>query len=177
MESHLIRKAAGTPPPPPLPSGPGGYALVIRLDEERTLRVGRLGRIEFPAGLYVYLGSALGGLAPRIRRHLRRRKKRHWHIDALTAAARPTEVWLAESETRVECAWARAALDTAGASAPAPRFGASDCRCRSHLVRLPGEAALTDLYDVLAGPHLSGRLRRITTGRPRPRHRAATPGR
>ena len=61
----------------------GFYQLVVRLGRRRTIVVGRLGRFEFPAGYYVYTGSAKRGLESRIARHLRRRKRMRWHIDYL----------------------------------------------------------------------------------------------
>ena len=63
------------------PRGPGTYMLVLRLPKRRRLAVGRLGDFEFPAGYYLYAGSAQGGLRGRVLRHLRADKKRHWHID------------------------------------------------------------------------------------------------
>jgi Uri superfamily endonuclease len=57
-------------------------------------------------------------------------KKKRWHIDYLLAEATVTEVVFGETETRAECAVARAL----GAQFERiPGFGASDCRCASHL--------------------------------------------
>ena len=64
----------------------GAYALLLRLATSRRLIVGRLASREFPKGHYIYLDSALNGLEGRLRRHLRRDKKPHWHIDVLTNA-------------------------------------------------------------------------------------------
>ncbi len=127
---------------PDLPAEPGGYALVFRLDKTIRVRPGRLGVIELPPGHYLYLGSALSGLAPRLARHLRRRKKRHWHIDALTSAVRPEQVWWAAAGVRLECDWSKFALTEPEAFVPVPGFGSSDCRCRAHLIRLDSPAAL-----------------------------------
>ena len=49
----------------------GSYVLVLKLEEDKRLTIGRLGTFEFPAGLYLYCGSALNGLEARVRRHLR----------------------------------------------------------------------------------------------------------
>ncbi len=51
----------------------GTYVLVMRLGRLRRVRVGRLGVQEFPAGLYLYVGSAFGpgGLRARIRASVR----------------------------------------------------------------------------------------------------------
>ena len=111
----------------------GSYVLVIDLEQDTRLTVGRLGTFDFPAGRYLYLGSALNGLEGRVRRHLRRDKKLHWHVDYLTTAADVSEVWWAISEERLECRWAEAAL-ARGGQVVAPGFGSSDCRCPTHLV-------------------------------------------
>ena len=56
-----------------LPTERGSYALHLRLARSRVLQIGRLGRFTFPAGEYIYVGSALGagGLRSRVGRHLR----------------------------------------------------------------------------------------------------------
>jgi len=136
---------------PRLPAGKGTYALVVRLETPCKLNVGKLGPVEFPAGYCLYFGSALGGLAGRIRRHLRRRKKPWWHIDYLTRVAAPEEVWWNESAGRAECDWAAAGLLLPGATTPAPGFGASDCRCNSHLVHVPERPTVDDFRRAL-GP-------------------------
>ena len=129
----------------------GSYALVIRLAHEERLTVGRLGAFDFPAGYYLYLGSARNGLAGRVGRHLRRDKKLHWHIDYLTAATGVCQVWWCgdgrETERR-ECEWAQAALKR-GATVKAPGFGASDCRCPTHLLYLENRSGMMQLRQTL----------------------------
>ena len=116
----------------------GSYALIMRLERDTPLTLGRLGNFNFPACLYLYAGSALNGLESRVRRHLRRDKdkKRHWHIDHLTAVAPVCQIWWAADELRRECEWAGIAQDWGG-KIVAPGFGASDCRrCPAHLLYL-----------------------------------------
>lgn len=131
----------------------GTYALLLRLDAPETVIVGALGALTFPAGWYLYLGSAQGpgGLAARLARHRRRGNKRfHWHIDYLRAVAALVEVWTSVGE-RQECDWATAAAALPGAHVVAPRFGASDCRCPTHLlhyVRRPEASELEKLIRV-----------------------------
>jgi len=124
----------------------GAYCLLIRFRRRQRLRVGRLGVFDFPAGFYVYCGSALGGLAARLRRHVRKAKRLHWHIDYLLAspAARIVETRTYPSERRLECVLARAVLATPGARVAAPGFGSSDCRagCPAHLIYFPRRPAL-----------------------------------
>ncbi|MBI4216843.1 MAG: GIY-YIG nuclease family protein [Chloroflexi bacterium] len=115
----------------------GTYALALHLETPQTLLVGRLGVFSFPPGYYLYLGSALGSLAPRLERHLAGSGRRHWHIDYLRAVATPVGAAYAKTAEREECRWARAALALPGATVVSPRFGASDCRCAAHLFRFP----------------------------------------
>ena len=62
-------------------SQPGCYSLVINLKQRKKIRVGKRGEAEFQPGLYVYTGSAMGGLRARLLRHLSDTKKMRWHID------------------------------------------------------------------------------------------------
>lgn len=96
--------------------------------------VGRLGALRLQPGFYVYLGSALGpgGLRARIARHLRRAKRWHWHIDYLRAYTRPDRLWYSADASRREHRWAMAMQAMPGATA-IDGFGASDCKCVSHL--------------------------------------------
>ncbi|MFC2058647.1 DUF123 domain-containing protein [Chloroflexota bacterium] len=112
----------------------GTYALILSLDAESTITIGKLGIFTFLPGYYLYTGSALGGLAPRIRRHLEGNGKLHWHIDYLRQEAIPVEVWYLISSEKLECAWYKAAAGMPGARSPVAGFGSSDCCCRSHLV-------------------------------------------
>jgi len=114
----------------------GGYVLVLALRRPATLRIGRLGAFHFPAGTYLYTGSALGpgGLAARLAHHRRLNPSPHWHIDYLRPQAQLCEIWSAASAERLECTWAGVLLSLPGARVIAPRFGASDCRCPAHLI-------------------------------------------
>ncbi len=120
-----------------LTSAPGTYALGLVISEAQTLAVGALGSHHFPAGLYIYVGSAwgAGGLAARVGRHLRGGNRRHWHIDYLRTASNPVAFWLAPGE-HLECTWATFLLKEAGGQIIVPRFGASDCTCAAHLTYL-----------------------------------------
>ena len=133
----------------------GSYVLVLNLAEDTQLTVGRLGTFEVPAGLYLYCGSALNGLEARVRRHLRQDKKRHWHIDYVTAVAPVKEVWWLESEARWECRWAEAIMGRGG-WVVVPGFGSSDCRCPTHLLRLDGNSDTDAVHRALFGASGSG---------------------
>ena len=116
----------------------GTYALVLHLEQREEITVGKLGTFTFPAGYYLYVGSALGpgGLEARLARHRRREKKLRWHVDYLLAHAQLMEVWSAASTDKLECLWAQVAQALPGTEVPVPGFGSSDCRCLSHLIYL-----------------------------------------
>ena len=151
-----------------IPSRPGTYVLIMRLDRSPRLQVGKLGSLHSPVGWYTYVGSALGpgGLAARLARHRQREKGLHWHIDYLLAASDLTEIWWAVSPKRWECAWAEWLSQMPGATVPLPGFGASDCRCPAHLLRFAHRPSASGLAAQLEEPPslCCTVLARLTTG-------------
>ncbi len=106
------------------------YQIFFSVESHRHLAIGKLGTFDFPAGDYVYTGSARIGLEKRIARHLATEKIRRWHIDYLLTGS-----WV--QITAIYLWWEKECCinqQTAGAII-VPRFGASDCRagCGSHL--------------------------------------------
>ena len=136
----------------------GVYVLWLRLRGDRTLVVGRLGRVRFPEAVYAYVGSARGpgGLEARLARHHASRKPMRWHIDYLRPDCDWLEVWVCEGPAAGECDWA-GRLGSLPGAAPVSGFGASDCRCGSHLLR----------FDALPALRLPG-ARRVVGPWPRP---------
>ena len=143
-----------------LPDSSGTYALLLALSQSVQLRVGALGECRFETGWYVYLGSALGpgGLSARVGRHIGAQGRMHWHIDYLTRVVEVVRVGWRVGVERRECGWAQAVGGWPGARLALARFGASDCRCDTHLwtfseqpdlARLPGAIALLDLAEPL----------------------------
>lgn len=112
----------------------GTYVLILTLDKEAAIAVGKLGMFSFPAGYYLYIGSALGGLFARVRRHIQGGKKIHWHIDYLRQKAKVVEIWYMVSEGSLECSWSQAAANLPEAQSLPVGFGSSECSCRSHLL-------------------------------------------
>jgi sugar fermentation stimulation protein A len=108
----------------------GCYLLVLRLSAKRSIRVGKLGRIRFQPGFYVYVGSAKRGLKPRIERHRRVHKKLFWHIDYFREYADIAGIIMFQTSADLECRLARAVHPLADGAVPA--FGCSDCVCPSH---------------------------------------------
>ena len=114
-----------------LPDGlRGNYILFLQLSKEQIIIIGKLSGINFSRGFYAYVGSAMGGIKTRLGSHLNRGGRRHWHIDYLAEKAQIKAVIIYETEHNSECALAQA-LGSQFVSIQG--FGASDCRCQSHL--------------------------------------------
>jgi Uri superfamily endonuclease len=116
---------------------PGCYSLMVDLKRKKIIRVGKLGEAVFPAGTYVYTGSAMKGLGARLQRHCRRKKKIHWHIDYLLTLpeARIKKIILYPAAPAQECRQNKRIATQPGAAVILKNFGASDCKsgCASHL--------------------------------------------
>lgn len=108
----------------------GIYALLIRQPSEIELEVGSLGKVQFLEGGYAYIGSALGGLEGRIKRHLGDEKKIYWHIDYFLEKATVQKVVYGLTEEEKECEIAKRVSEYLDSI---EGFGSSDCNCNSHL--------------------------------------------
>jgi Uri superfamily endonuclease len=117
---------------------PGTYALVFACPEPITLVVGALGPIRLDSGHLLYLGSAFGpgGLAGRLRHHLRPIVRPRWHVDYLHEGASLLGAWCAAGPRELEHVWARALADRRGFRVAHPHFGSSDCDCETHLLHV-----------------------------------------
>jgi Uri superfamily endonuclease len=123
----------------------GIYTLILFLSKEVHLNIGKLGKRMFPEGYYTYTGSAFGkgasSLKNRITRHMRKKKKKFWHIDYLLANENVSikAVVVAETNENMECTLNRYLKNIEGAKVQVKEFGASDCRkkCGSHLLYFP----------------------------------------
>ena len=122
----------------PLNAGKGVYLIQCELSETRRISIGKLGRFLFQKGVYLYVGSAFGpgGIRARVNHHLKISDKPHWHMDYLRKFVTIKELWLFETESRIEHAWARILLNMRGMETPIPGFGSSDCTCVAHLFYL-----------------------------------------
>jgi sugar fermentation stimulation protein A len=47
----------------------GSYVLILELERARKIRVGKLGKVSFRRGFYLYVGSAMANLSKRMERH------------------------------------------------------------------------------------------------------------
>ena len=114
----------------------GTYCLCINIEEDISINVGALGEIDFPSGSYIYVGSALNSLLPRLKRHIKNSRGdhdvTHWHIDYLLRDQNVSieTIYINDNGEKLECALA---TKIAECGEPTPQFGCSDCKCLSHL--------------------------------------------
>ncbi len=117
----------------------GTYLLFIHISEDITI-VRRKQPIELTKGNYIYVGSAFGagGLASRLHRHVRKQKKKHWHIDQVTMHKASEIIGIAISiNQKKECELYKLLSKIDGFS-PIPGIGNSDCKnkCESHFLAI-----------------------------------------
>jgi Uri superfamily endonuclease len=120
----------------------GSYVLIIELKKNKEIKIGKLGNIPFRKGYYAYIGSALNNLEKRIKRHLKKVKNIHWHIDYFLKNSEIIEIYYKENTSSEECSNADRFKQILSFI---PEFGCSDCNCKSHLFY--GEKK--DLNDVI----------------------------
>ncbi|MEJ2726917.1 MAG: GIY-YIG nuclease family protein [Deltaproteobacteria bacterium] len=137
---------------------PGTYALVMRCSSHQYVAVGKRGRLRLRPGFYVYVGSAFGpgGLKARIAHHMKISKKPHWHMDYLRPALTLKEIWFTYDSSHREHQWAGVLAGSRGATIPFSGFGASDCRCKSHLTFFdsrPSGARFRRRLHAVLNPH------------------------
>ncbi|MEM5772896.1 MAG: GIY-YIG nuclease family protein [Candidatus Aenigmatarchaeota archaeon] len=116
----------------------GVYSLFIELGKDQEIKIGKLGKFKFPKGFYIYTGSALNNLEARLERHVKKQKKKFWHIDYLLANknAKIISVLKIDTSSKLECKLNQTILKNLKASFLVKKFGSSDCNCESHLIYL-----------------------------------------
>lgn len=112
----------------------GSYLLFLKCKKNCKISVGKLGKLKFQKGIYIYVGSGMNSLEKRVKRHFLKKKKIRWHIDYLTTN-KNFEVSFAIliPGKRLECQLAKLLEKKALAI---KHFGSSDCNCLSHLFLL-----------------------------------------
>jgi Uri superfamily endonuclease len=119
--------------------GGGAYLLYLRVSSRIRLRVGALGEVRMPSGVYVYVGSARRSLAARVERHRRlaelKEGKIHWHIDYLLVRREVKLLSIESFPRKDECDLSGKLARRMGTTVPMRGFGSSDCRagCAAHL--------------------------------------------
>ena len=125
------------------------YVLVISVNRNTEIDVGALGKVNFQRGLYAYVGSAQNNLEKRIERHLRKAKRKLWHIDYLldSDGVKVVKLFHEIAGRSEEC---KIAEKIGLESVPTNRFGSSDCKCKSHLFKIKGYQFLREFMHELA---------------------------
>ena len=124
------------------PKGTYLFIFLLKGDLKIETRGGR--RFFLPKGVYIYVGSAFGsgGIEVRVKRHLKRDKKLHWHLDWVTTSE---EFQFLDCvpfyNLRWECKIA-SFLQGLEIFEPIEGFGSTDCSCPSHLFRLKNSERL-----------------------------------
>ena len=119
----------------------GTYCICICVEEDVDVIIGSLGLITFLRGMYIYVGSGLNSLIPRIVRHIKTSRGTHnvirWHIDYLLRNPHVSisDVYVLEKTERLECVISE---EVSHQGEAVKGFGCSDCRCTSHLYRVDG---------------------------------------
>jgi sugar fermentation stimulation protein A len=112
----------------------GSYVVVLRLDQRLNIGIGKLGKVNFPKGYYLYAGSALKNLIQRTERHRRISKNKFWHIDYLREQSTFCTAIPIRASVDLECEIAKSLREIADWQIDG--FGCSDCACSSHLYGL-----------------------------------------
>ena len=108
----------------------GAYLLVLELKKETHIVISKKNWFLKP-GFYVYVGSAMKNLNSRIKRHLRKNKKKRWHIDYLIEKTASIKAIPIRASKKLECEIAQSLSKIAEETVL--NFGCSDCNCRTHL--------------------------------------------
>ncbi|HID92923.1 MAG TPA: GIY-YIG nuclease family protein [bacterium (Candidatus Stahlbacteria)] len=138
----------------------GIYVLLMELKVDEQIKIGKLGKIVFKKGFYAYVGSAMNGLENRIQRHLKRKKKLHWHIDWFLRSAKIKDVMYLESSNKMEC---KVAQVLAKRFESIKEFGSSDCKCTSHMFFSTNLQLLKQLVVGDLRLHILGNLKVFAT--------------
>ena len=111
----------------------GLYQLLIFLPKISLIQIGKKGEFLFPQGYYIYTGSAQRNLPFRIKRHQSKTKKFFWHIDYFLNYAKILKEKIYSLEKEKECRLNQKLFTKDEAEIIVPKFGASDCNCKTHL--------------------------------------------
>ncbi len=130
----------------------GIYVLILRMKDNKDIRIGKLGKLHFRRGYYGYVGSAQGiGGEKRITRHFNvargKNITRKWHIDYLLPHSEVICAVFSPTDDALECVVARLLGEYSEAM---QGFGCSDCTCESHLF-LRGENIMDEASGICEG--------------------------
>ena len=125
----------------------GAYILVMEIPKACNIAIGSIGRVDVNPGYYLYAGSGMNGLSSRISRHLRKKKKLHWHVDFLRQVAGKVKAYPIRTPQYIE---EELVLALEQVFSPVLHgFGASDSNLGTHLFYSPSDPFLTKSFQVL----------------------------
>lgn len=117
--------------------GKGSYSIIFKLSNDEKLEIGALRTIFLNRGFYVYNGSAYGagGLRSRIKHHVEKKKRLHWHIDYVTSSGKCKILKVIACKKRnLERSASLEMLEEKESFVGIPRFGATDDKAaKTHL--------------------------------------------
>ena len=113
---------------PLFPSYKGSYILVVFLEKDKRIKIGKLGEFLFKKGFYLYVGSAKGGIAKRVNRYFNLKRVK-WHIDYLVREGKSVGVFCVRNKEEKELSH----ILRKYREEPIKGFGSSDKNCFSHL--------------------------------------------
>ncbi|MHA1299863.1 MAG: GIY-YIG nuclease family protein [Candidatus Helarchaeota archaeon] len=130
----------------------GIYALIIQVERNIFLKIGKNKNYNFLSGFYIYVGSALGkysnNIENRLKRHFSNNKKLFWHIDYFLAEPKvqPIKAVFAPTNQKKECELS-AQLFRYSNIKIFRDFGNSDCHsgCKTHLYYFNGKVNLDEI--------------------------------
>jgi Uri superfamily endonuclease len=111
------------------------YRLFLRIPEEQTITVGKLGTFLFTKGVYIYVGSAKKNIINRLERHIKKEKTNRWHIDYVRQYS--DLLFYETFINKKECDLVLETIRTFNGICPFRKLGSSDCLCFSHLIYCP----------------------------------------
>jgi len=128
----------------------GIYSLIIMLENDQYIEIGKLGTYFFKKGYYVYNGSALGGFG-RVKYHLKKNKNKRWHIDYFLDKSKIIKIITSEVKKNYEHDISKSLASKNDAEIPVMKFGSSDCNkgCPSHFVYFKKIPELGPIYESL----------------------------
>ncbi len=119
-------------------SDKGIYILEIKANHPFYLSSKIFKNREMPSGYYYYVGSAQKNLYSRVSRHIKKKKKVHWHIDQITTLniTDVKNVYLFMDQGKnFECELVKDLVKRTDMDYAIDNFGNSDSKqCKSHLL-------------------------------------------
>ncbi len=114
----------------------GTYVITLKCCvEESLIPIGKKKNLLLERGYYYYVGSAFGpgGVKARVSHHQNISENPRWHLDFLRKHTKIIEIWHTYDNNKREHQWANILCQNPFTNIPLYGFGATDCKCFSHL--------------------------------------------